>query len=225
MATFDFFRNVRSTGVICTRTLFEGAVQAPALRKLLQQIAAEPDDERRAELKKRLPVVTWQAHFPSGRRKNADAQPSGLFMVDIDHVDAPRTLYEERVKPHLEDLRILAVHLTPSTRGLRIVAVCDPALTDIAANQQHVADVLGVEIDAVCKDLARRSFLVSMEYFYYLDEAIWEASPQPSPKGKGGEASPQPSPKGKGAASAAEPSPKPSATGTETGTAARRERA
>ncbi len=174
MATFDFFRNVRSTGVICTRTLFEGAVQAPALRKLLQQIAAEPDDERRAELKKRLPVVTWQAHFPSGRRKNADAQPSGLFMVDIDHVDAPRTLYEERVKPHLEDLHILAVHLTPSTRGLRIVAVCDPALTDIAANQQRVADVLGVEIDAVCKDLARSSFLVSREYFYHLDEAIWE---------------------------------------------------
>ena len=211
MATFDFFRNVRSAGVICTRTLFEGAVQAPALRKLLQQIAAEKDDERRAELKKRLPVVTWQAHFPSGRRKNADAQPSGLFMVDIDHVDDPRRLYEERVKPHLEDLRILAVHLTPSTRGLRIVAVCDPALTDIAANQQHVADVLGVEIDAVCKDLARSSFLVSRDYFYYLDEAIWEASPQPSPKGKGaasgGEASPQPSPKGKGAASGSNQSP------------------
>ncbi len=99
MATFDFFRNVRSTGVICTRTLFEGAVQAPALRKLLAQIAAETDDERRGELKKRLPIVTWQAHFPGGRRKNADAQPSGLFMVDIDHVDNPKGLYEERIKP------------------------------------------------------------------------------------------------------------------------------
>ena len=188
MATFDFFRNVRSTGVICTRTLFEGAVQAPALRKLLQQIAAETDNERRAELKKRLPIVTWQAHFPSGRRKNADAQPSGLFMVDIDHVDNPRALYDERVKPLIKDcesagLDILAVHLTPSTKGLRIVAVRDPGL-DIAANQQRVADALGVEIDAVCKDLARSSFLVSKEYFYYLDERIWEASPKSSPKGK-----------------------------------------
>ncbi len=196
MATFDFFRNVRSTGVICTRTLFEGAVQAPALRLLLQQIVAEKDPDKRGELKKRLPVVTWQAHFPHGRRKNADAQPSGLFMVDIDHVDNPKGLYEERIKPLIASpqpspkgkgfkspllqegageasLPILAVHLTPSTKGLRIVAVCDPAL-DIAGNQQRVADVLGVEIDSVCKDLARSSFLVSKEYFYYLDPSLWE---------------------------------------------------
>ena len=258
MATFDFFRSVRSTGVVCTRTLFEGAVQAPALRKLLQQIAAETDDERRAELKKRLPVVTWQAHFPSGRRKNADAQPSGLFMVDIDHVDDPKGLYEERIKPLIKRptpapsreggealpltgeqgggleqsealpltgergegllLPILAVHQTPSTKGLRIVAVCDPAL-DIAGNQQRVADVLGVEIDSVCKDLARSSFLVSKEYFYYLDEAIWRPTPKtsrptPCPSREGGEEDPSKSPREGRLVSAESPrSPLPSITG------------
>jgi hypothetical protein len=242
MATFDFFRNVRSTGVICTRTLFEGAVQAPALRKLLAQIAAETDDERRGELKKRLPIVTWQAHFPGGRRKNADAQPSGLFMVDIDHVDNPKGLYEERIKPLIKRptpapsreggealpltgergegllLPILAVHLTPSTKGLRIVAVCDPAL-DIAGNQQRVADVLGVEIDSVCKDLARSSFLVSKEYFYYLDEAIWKPTPKtsrptPCPSREGGEEDPSKSPREGRLVSAESPrSPLPSITG------------
>jgi len=174
MATFDFFRNVRCTGVVCTRSLFEDAVQAPALRALLGRIAAETDGERRAALKRQLPVVTWQAHFTHGRRRNADAVPSGLFMVDIDHVANARKIYKEKVKPHLEDLRILVVHLTPSTHGLRIVAVCDPALPDIAANQRRVADTLGVEIDTVCKDLARSSFLVSKDYFYYLNPALWK---------------------------------------------------
>ena len=91
------------------------------------------------------------------------------------------------------------MHLTPSTKGLRIVAVCDPAL-DIAANQQRVAEALGVEIDAVCKDLARSSFLVAKEYFYYLDEAIWKPTPKtsrptPCPSREGGEEDPSKSPR------------------------------
>ena len=99
MARFDFFPNVHSRGMVCTKALFEHYTCSPALGRLLQQIAAEKDDEARAKLKKRLPVITWQAHFPHGRRKNADAQPSGLFMVDIDHVADPKGLYEEKIKP------------------------------------------------------------------------------------------------------------------------------
>ena len=55
----------------------------------------------KARLKKKLPVFTPHAHFPGGRRVNADAVPSGLAMYDKDHINDPRgwwKVIEERAK-------------------------------------------------------------------------------------------------------------------------------
>ena len=175
---FDFFPSVRSRGQLCTRTLFESAVRSTALPPLLAQIAATDDADERGRLKKLLPIVTWQAHFERGRRMSSRAVPSGLFMVDIDHVDNPDALYHEKVEPMIERLGIVAVHKTPSAHGLRIVAQCYDWCTSLQTCQEHVAHLLDVDIDTVCKDYARSSFLVSEDYFYYIDKAaLWEGEP------------------------------------------------
>lgn len=175
---FDFFPNVRSRGQLCTRTLFESAVRSTALPPLLAQIAATDDADERGRLKKLLPIVTWQAHFERGRRMSSRAVPSGLFMVDIDHVDNPDALYHEKVEPMIERLGIVAVHKTPSAHGLRIVAQCYDWCTSLQTCQEHVAHLLDVDIDTVCKDYARSSFLVSEDYFYHIDKAaLWEGEP------------------------------------------------
>ena len=167
---FDIFQSVSRKGRVCTREIFEDALQSPALADTLARIASEEDRDRRSALKKQLPVITWQAHFPGGRRLNRDAVPSGFYMVDIDHVDDPDALYRDTVQPRMEELGIVAVHKTPSTHGLRIVARCRPGCETLTDNQHFMADALGVAIDAVCKDYARSSFLVTKEYFYFLKE-------------------------------------------------------
>ena len=43
---------------------------------LCARIAQEPNHEKQQELKKQLPVITWNAWF-EGQRKNALARPEG----------------------------------------------------------------------------------------------------------------------------------------------------
>lgn len=147
------------------------------LLRLCNDIAAEKDDEKRAQMKKSLPVITWQAFFP-GRRVAKEAMPSGLFMLDIDHVEEPGKLYTEKIAGRLEELGIVYVGKTASRHGLRIVAKCLPKLHSIEECQRWLASNLKVEYDGVCKDWARCSFLVHDSYTYYMDaKAIWMEEP------------------------------------------------
>lgn len=171
---FDYFESVRSSeGVVCTSERLLAATHSASVAKQCSAIALCDTSDLRGTLKKALPVVTWQAHFPSGKRKNSDAVPSGLFMLDLDHVDEPNKLYYSLIAPRLDELGIMVVHKTPSAKGLRVVARCRPEFTSIGENQQWLASVLGVDYDVACSDLARASFLVPEEYFYYRDGRIF----------------------------------------------------
>ena len=121
---FDIFDSVRSKGQLCSNELLLRKTHDESLIPLYNKIARCTDKERQQRLKKRLPGITWQAHFPKGRRVNSDAEPSGLYILDIDHIENPAQVYNEQVAAHLTDCDIMAVHITPSRRGLRIVAVC-----------------------------------------------------------------------------------------------------
>lgn len=175
---FSIFKSPKAQkGEECTRQLYVDTANAQWLLRLCNDIAAETDSEKRAELKKKLPVVTWQAYFPS-RRVNKEAQPSGLFMLDLDHVDEPGKLYNEKIAGRLKELGIVYAGMTASRHGLRIVAKCLPTLSSIEACQKWLASSLKVEYDGVCKDWARCSFLVHDSYTYYMDcKAIWEDEP------------------------------------------------
>lgn len=172
---FSYFASPKaSKGVECTRDQYLQAANDPKLLQLCNEIAKEEDKDKRGELKKRLPVITWQAFFP-GRRIALEAQPSGLFMLDIDHVDNPFELYSKKIAGRTSELGIVYVGKTASTHGLRIVAKCLPTLHTLEECQKWLASNLKVEYDGVCKDFARCSFLVHDSYTYYMDaKAIWQ---------------------------------------------------
>ena len=183
---FSIFQSVKaSRGRVCDEMTFFDVVRSGRVVKIAQAISLEDDPEKRGELKKQLPIVTWQSFFP-GKRLNQEAVPSGLFILDIDHITAttgyptPLSFYENVIgtEQKCAELGIDVVHMTPSTDGLRIVAECYPDCKSIAECQKKLASNLGLkEYDDVCKDFARSSFLVPDSYIYYLNRRVFMADP------------------------------------------------
>lgn len=176
---FSMYDNARSQkGYECIYDKYLETATSPALLRLCNEIAAEEDADKRGELKKRLPVITWQAYFP-GKRLSKEAQPSGLFMLDMDHVENPGEVYAKQIANRVQELGIVFVGMTASRKGLRIVAKCRAGLTSIEECQRWLASNLKVEYDGVCKDWARCSFLVHDSYTYYMNaKAIWQEEPE-----------------------------------------------
>lgn len=129
--------------------------------------------------KKKLPAVTWQAYFKEGeRRSNDNAQPNGLFMMDYDHIDNPKELFEkiwavaEQKKCYN---RIMLAHATPSGKGLRLVVTSEKGKSTIAENQEAFAQLVEQpNYDKACKDLARLSFLVCDSYIFYINDKLFD---------------------------------------------------
>lgn len=126
------------------------------------------------DAKRRLPAFTWQATFEEGAtRSNKHARPTGLFMLDIDHIkeDANETfLHMLESNLALFEARLVVAHITPSQHGLRLVFICDGTDSTIAEQQAKMAEKLGIEIDTSTKDFARLSFAVPFSYFLYIDD-------------------------------------------------------
>lgn len=134
---------------------------------------------KKAELKRRLPAFCFHAHFKNGRRLNAEAIPSGLSILDIDHIPSPETFYNEKVKERTKELGIVLVHMTPSAEGLRIVFTLPQKMT-LAEGQQWLAGKLGLkDFDEACKDYARCSFAVPADYIFFIDKEQLFATPTP----------------------------------------------
>lgn len=169
---FSIFKTVKAQrGELLTAELFDTLTHDPQLAAVCARIAQEPDHERQQELKKQLPVVTWNAWF-EGQRKNTLAQPSGLFMLDIDGVEHPYKLWCSIIARR-EELGILLAHKTPSGHGLRLVCRCRKEFSTIDECQQWLSAQIGVEHDPACKDWARASYLVPADYVYYLDGKLF----------------------------------------------------
>lgn len=179
MRKFSIFRSAKAQrGEECTYERYLQISNTDSLLKLCNEIAAEEDHDKRGELKKQLPVITWQAYF-KGRRVISEAEPSGLFMLDIDHVDNPGELYQKNVASRVKELGIVYVGKTASRKGLRIVAKCLPTLNSIEECQRWLASNLNVDYDGVCKDMARCSFVVHDSYTLFMDAAaIWQEEPE-----------------------------------------------
>ena len=146
------------------------------------------DPEELAALKRQLPLITPHAQrFINNERKNSQAIPSGLVMLDIDHVDNPRQLWESLSLAPKSDLGIALAHITPSGHGLRIIA--ERQITNqkshitnyesIADAQSRLAKALGIDsYDLAPKDLARASFLVPESYILYINPDALEFDSQ-----------------------------------------------
>lgn len=193
---FGIGNNVKSRVVrTCTPELFHQAVDSRKVAQVCAEIvdaremflrgelAKEEFETKKAELKKRLPILTPHATFKNERRLNAEAIPSGMSMYDLDHIPNPQERWAE-IEPRKEELGIVLAHITPSTEGLRLFFVMPQGMS-LGEAQAWMAKQLGDTTYDVCvKDYARSSFLVPREYMLYLNEERLfreEVDPLPSP--------------------------------------------
>jgi len=168
---FDYCINCRKMPLRLSQGLFETLIRQPWLKAMADEIASG-----NLERKRDLPAACWQATYDGKKRANENAVSSGLFAEDIDDVKDPQALYES-FKARVGELGIYVVHKTPSTHGLRIVARCRAEFETIGQNQAWLAAQIGVQHDAATHDMARLSFLVPEEYFYYYDSAVFTDEP------------------------------------------------
>ena len=170
-----------------TPEIWDSLIDSPAVANTCAAIAAlDPNAadyaDRKQALKKRLPIIIpHAASFKNGKRISADAIPSGLAMLDVDHVDNPRDWFDSIDKQLLSDNKIYLVAITASGKGLRLIGErmsmsigSDDIrqLESIEAAQLRIATALGImEYDAVTKDLARASYVVPRSYILWIYES------------------------------------------------------
>ena len=189
-----------------TQDIWNELIHRPAVKNICAAIAAlnpsaENFNDRKQALKKRLPIIIPHAcRFEGdGKRKSANAVPSGLAMLDIDHVEDPRDFFSRWIAPVLPQFRssevqefrsaseplnsssaaseplnsnankIHFVAVTASGHGLRIIGERLHG-ESIEAAQLRIATALSItEYDAVTKDLARASYVVPSDYILYIN--------------------------------------------------------
>ena len=158
-----------------------------------------------ASLKRKLPAFIFQATFDettskTGKtgawRKQSATRLTGLVVMDIDHVENPRAVFEgwgigdpsttlgmtSPVSSRLSEAhgeisetlnRILLVYVTPSGKGLKVVFKADASLGNLIDNQHAMAKVLDVEVDECCRDSSRMSYVCKESDILYLDKELF----------------------------------------------------
>ena len=183
MSRFCYQESVnRGTPQPCTREIFEGMLSDPAVKAVCERIGSlDPQAEGYADeknrLKRQLPIIIPHAQsFKGTKRKSEDAEPSGLVMLDVDHVADPQSVYAQQVAAVVEAQRIYFAAITPSGHGLRLIAerLRGEAIEDA---QCRLAKACGFEqIDGVTKDLARASYMMPREMvLHYEPQPLFEA--------------------------------------------------
>ena len=178
--SFGIASNVRSRVRVCTPELFHKALDSEIVANVCAEIkdaweavqrgemSPEDFETLKGNLKKALIIFTFHATFKNGRRKNDEAEPSGLSIYDLDHIPNPEGRWKE-IEPRKEELGIVLAHITPSSEGLRLVFVM-PQGMNLPEAQAWMASQLGDDkYDACVKDYARCSFAVPREYVLWVD--------------------------------------------------------
>ena len=170
----DYYKSGKSSGKRSAELDYAGllkVLEEPRLRKLCDAFRGGD-----AEAKKNLPCIAYMGRSKTGQRKADLMEPTGLVMLDIDHCEKPRECFEH-VKAHLGDLQLLAAHITPSGKGLRLVlrnlSDFDTITDNIVAMAKQIEVSDYGDVDTVCKDLSRISFLVPKDEWLLLSEELF----------------------------------------------------
>ena len=156
-----------------------------------------------AKYKDYLKKCDAQGTKPLGSRRAEFMRPTGLLMLDFDHVGDPSKLWEAIVNRHAfaaaDMARAVALaHITPSGDGLRVVLKRAKGKTiEQAQHEWCELMCLDAKPDAACKDISRLSFApMQSEVLYYNPSLLFAELPEakdypdgslfgtPSPYGK-----------------------------------------
>ena len=154
--------------------------------KLFRESGDKAHKKKADELKRSLPGACFQASdfevsigtkkYNKGKRgrwrEQIRAYLSGLVVIDVDHCDNPRELFE-RIKSQF-DLKaegILLVYISASGEGLKIVFRARSEWSNLICQQYEMASLLGIldYVDDACKDSSRLSFLTGEDDVLYVD--------------------------------------------------------
>ena len=139
-----------------------------------------------ASLKRKLPAFIFQATFDEtqskkgkvGRwRKQSATRLTGLVVMDIDHIENPREVFESwhlATDGRTKRTGILLVYVTPSGKGLKVVFKADVAKGNLIDNQHAMASELGnVTIDESGKDSSRMSYICKESDILFIDKELF----------------------------------------------------
>ena len=138
-----------------------------------------------AALKRKLPAFIFQATFDETEsakgklgawRKQAATRLTGLVVMDIDHIENPREVFESwhlATDDRTKRTGILLVYVTPSGKGLKVVFKADVSKGNLIDNQHAMAKVLGVEVDESCKDASRMSFICKESDILFINKELF----------------------------------------------------
>ena len=178
---FDFCKSIDAVPQRCTIEDFNHLTNSPRVAELIERFRAGD-----AQAKRQLPAFCFHASFGGKKRATANAQPSGMVMIDFDHLTDDETL---RLASALKDggdtdWGVRLVHVTPSGKGIRVVikAMVNDAYDgcqSIKAYQERFAQLVGMEdkLDGVTTDLARLSFCPSARDIIYKYSAMFGEQP------------------------------------------------
>ncbi|SHK35429.1 DUF3987 domain-containing protein [Xylanibacter ruminicola] len=146
---------------------------------ILQDVKQNKNLDRKKELPVWLPLAE---SFTNGTRKADDAQPSGLFFLDIDEKGLTEELWGKVWEQNLiEEFRI--VYFAESAGGGTHIWAWRTPGASIEEDIQKLASRLGVSYDSHVTDLARCCFMVSEQYVKLIDPAIFEPLTEEQKKG------------------------------------------
>lgn len=148
-----------------------------------------------AAAKTKLPAICWTGSLPEGAtRKASDMQPTGLFMVDIDHCHNVMEAWEgiQRTMREIEeqtgcDHKLMLAHITPSGEGLRLVLKCTENFPTLSEHMAWLNKRLNLSqygtFDEVVHDISRISFIPQFSDILFMDNSVFNApfeTPTPS---------------------------------------------
>ena len=97
---------------------------------------------------------------------------NGLCMIDIDHVENPKGLYQDFIDKGLMDWGPVFAFITPSGEGLKLVLKTDVNKGNLASHQKAFGEAFNVEVDKKTKDSSRLSFTPKADDILFISEEL-----------------------------------------------------
>ena len=169
---FSFSNSVAGRTELMTKERFNSLMDDKFVVYRCDLLQKETDKDKRDVIKKGQPVILYNAAFPSGKRKDNEAVPSGMMMIDIDkpEKETPTQIFERIRERAINEFGLVVANISISGKGLRLVFPVPQGMAIAEGMAFYEKELNLPNVDHVCKDFARSSFAVKRDYYLYLDD-------------------------------------------------------
>ena len=185
-----FLTNKSKQGVRATLEMFENDTKSTQVQLICSQLAtldpaAKDYQSRKTNLKAQLPLYAYCGYNEADNRSE-EFVSNGNVIIDLDGLEKETldncTQLVKKWNVATKAQKLILLHLTPSSRGLRVVFRGNPQL-DMVQNQLQFAKETGIAaslLDTAVKDFKRLSYIVPESYIYYINtDMLFGASGEP----------------------------------------------